>query len=111
MSLKTRMRWVRYALVLILMVGVGAAWVAANNAAQIREGNYKLLIDNLLAEGKTVDFLFDQPITGTVRTISTRETQITVGDDYVCFATTWNENQVRQYCSPFTNVVSITYVE
>lgn len=96
-------------IVLISMVVVTIA--AASALTQVRrDGDLAALIQTQLEQERTVDFLFAQPITGTVRTVSSSDAQVTVGADYVCFGTPWN-NGSREYCVPFANVVSVTFVE
>lgn len=33
-----------------------------------------------------------------------------IGDDYVCFSESWND-ATRQRCTPFTNIVSVTFTK
>ncbi len=92
------------------VVLVAVAWVSAQAINQ-REGDFLTLIQNLSAQGKPVTFLFDRPITGTTTTLSTDSAQASVGADYVCFATPWNDGEVRQFCTPFSNIISVTFTE
>jgi hypothetical protein len=101
----------RVLIALFLITVVTVALVAASAAAQTRrDGDFATLILSKLEQGQKVDFLFAQPITGTVRTVSSQDTRVTMGSDYVCFGTPWNDG-TREYCVPFSNIVSVTFLE
>lgn len=101
----------------VLLLGIVAALVlivvalVSAQAINRRDGDFLTLIQDLSAQGKPITFLFDRPITGTTTTLSTDSAQASIGADYVCFSTPWNDGEVRQYCTPLSNVISVTFTE
>lgn len=106
----SRARLIAVTLALAVLM-IAAAAVVHAQLIQIRTDTFIELIQTLSAEGKPITFLFDRPITGTTTTLSTDSAQASVGQDYVCFAAPWNAGEVRQYCTPLSNVISITFTE
>lgn len=100
----------------MMMIGIAAVLLAlavmvSAQAIAVRQGDFVTLIQELSAQGKPITFLFDRPITGTTTTLSTDSAEASIGTDYVCFAAPWNDGEVRQYCTPFSNVISVTFTE
>lgn len=101
----------------MIIVGIVAvlllalAVMVSAQAISVRQGDFITLIQEMSAQGKPMTFLFDRPITGTTTTLSTDSAQASIGADYVCFAAPWNDGEVRQYCTPFSNVISVTFTE
>ncbi len=105
----TRRQIILFGIVMVA-VCIAVAWVSAQ-AIHRRDGDFVSLIQSLSAQGKPVTFLFDRPITGTTTTLSTDSAQASIGTDYVCFAAPWNDSEIRQFCTPFSNIVSVTFTE
>jgi len=96
---------------IVAAVALIAVALVSAQAIKQRDGDFLTLIQNLSAQGKPVTFLFDRPITGTTTTLSTDSAQTSIGADYVCFATPWNDGEIRQFCTPFSNIISVTFTE
>lgn len=100
----------------IMVIGIAVVLLAlavmvSAQAINMRQGDFVTLIQELSAQGKPITFLFDRPITGTTTTLSTDSAQASIGTDYVCFGAPWNDGELRQYCTPFSNIISVTFTE
>lgn len=101
---------------IIVMIGfvlIAGAALAASTFQQESlptTDQFRGLIEDLRERGATfsVEFAASLPTGERSRSFSTEP--IRVGDDYFCFGEPWN-NQTRYHCTPFVNIISVTFTE
>lgn len=81
-------------------------------AAQSASGNMRELLE--ANRGGTITIQFAAPVVGgetliTLPDEATKRTLADVGADYLCLSEPWN-NGFRTYCTPYSNVVSVSYI-
>ncbi|MBL8153719.1 MAG: hypothetical protein JNM70_06010 [Anaerolineae bacterium] len=97
---------------LLILVGMAARPATASTEPPTA-GLTKLLSD-LAASGKSVTIEFAVPLVSGERTWIIPDTNrsrqmVQVGTDFVCFSEPWN-NGTRNRCTPFSNIVSVSYI-
>jgi hypothetical protein len=105
--------WTGTILLVILIVSAIALMSKPTAAQDAQSADMHQLLQRLSAADKPITFLFDRPFLS-------GETLLTVPDDtlgrelgeiganYVCFSEPWN-NTRRVQCTPYSNIVSVTY--
>jgi hypothetical protein len=93
--------------IMAILIIIGTAFVSASQSTPDR---FRELIEDLNGRSVTFTVYFAQPIATTERSRSFSDQTLRLGDDYFCFYELWN-NQDRYHCVPYTNIVTITFVE
>ena len=104
----------------LLLIGIAVAvllsgmWLLlqspAPSQAQDPPQTMRLLIEDLIARGEPMQFEFAEPIAPGFTFRESNGSDLTVGDDFACFSEPWNNGQ-RLRCTPFSNIVSISYID
>ncbi|MBC8100614.1 MAG: hypothetical protein H7Y11_14320 [Armatimonadetes bacterium] len=93
--------------VVLLLLG---AVMYRNAQAQAAEQSFAALLQTLSATQTEFTVYFVQPLaTGERSRTFGADATLNIGVDYFCFSELWN-NQDRQHCLPFSNIVSVTAV-
>lgn len=100
----SRSGWVAVALAALALVIAAAT---PRSAGAPLQG----VIDRALSEGGTVVFSLAVPLIGGEALLTSDDYRISTGADYVCFGQPWNEGEVRQRCTPYSNIASVSFVE
>lgn len=79
-------------------------------SAQQDADTMRVLIEDLSVRGKAMTFTFVEPIAPNVTSRETSGDDVQAGDDYVCFSEAWNSGQ-RFRCTPYSNVISVTFLD
>lgn len=99
---------------LVLIVLIVALVVASGKPAEAQSGSATFRARMELLNGGSVPFVvrFTAPVAGAFDvSLSDNSRQIDeIGDDYFCFSEPWNDTR-RSYCTPFTNVTSVSFVK
>ncbi len=105
----------------ILVVIIAALFVLGSLAARPTTASTEpppagltQLLSDLVASGKSVTIEFAVPLISGERTwiipdANRSRQMVQVGADFVCFSEPWN-NATRSRCTPFSNIVSISYI-
>jgi hypothetical protein len=95
--------------IIALLAGAAVAAGSIQQQASPTE-RFRGLIEELRANGTafSVEFAASLPTGERSRTFSTEP--IRVGDDYFCFGEPWN-NETRYHCTPFDNIISVTFTQ
>lgn len=81
--------------------------------AQPKPVNFRALLERLNTEGSRFTIQVAAPFIAGETLLSLPDTarQLSdIGDDYLCVSQPWNDGS-RTYCTPYTNVVSISFIE
>ncbi|NWG15289.1 MAG: hypothetical protein HXY41_01515 [Chloroflexi bacterium] len=79
--------------------------------AQGSPANLRALLERLNAGGTAFTVQFAAPVAAgeTLLALPDESRRLAdIGEDYLCFSQPWNDT-LRMYCTPFSNVVGITY--
>lgn len=97
-------------MLIVLVLVVGVAFATSNFQQEATTDQFRGLIEDLRGRGATfsVEFAASLPTGERSRSFSTEP--IRVGNDYFCFGEPWN-NQTRYHCTPFVNIISVTFTE
>ncbi len=116
MLLKTRMMvWIVLLVALaaiVTLIGTSGKPTVAQDTAS--ESFYDLLT-RLNTENTSMTFQFDQPFASgetllKLPDLSLHREFTEIGQDFFCFSEPWNDGQ-RIHCTPYTNIVGLTYDE
>jgi len=102
-----------FLLVAALLLGGGMLALLqapASSQAQNTPQTMRLLIEDLINRDIPMQIEFAEPIAPGFTFRESDGTDLTVGDDYVCFSEPWNDG-LRQRCTPFSNIVNISYLD
>src|SRR5690554_1451174 len=114
MLLKTRlMVWIVLLVTLVAIVtviGTSGKQTVAQDAVPESFGD---MLARLNVENTSMIFQFDQPFVSgetllKLPDMNLRREFTEIGQDYFCFSEPWNDGQ-RVHCTPYSNVVSLTY--
>jgi hypothetical protein len=100
-------------LVLIVLLGIVSAAFATSTLQQDSvpaTDQFRGLIEDLRGRGATFSVEFAASLPTGERSRSFNAEPIRVGDDYFCFGEPWN-NQTRYHCTPFDNIIRVTFTE
>jgi hypothetical protein len=106
----------RMQLILLVMLGLAllvAVWdrqAPPTINAQASPETMRTLIQDVSARGKVMVFTFGEPIAPNVTVRESNGQDLQVGDDYICFTEPWNDGR-RFRCTPYSNVISVTYLD
>jgi hypothetical protein len=103
-------KWVVGLMLVAALALVGLA-VFRPAAAQPGAVNLRALLERLNAGGTAFTVQFAAPVAAgeTLLALPDAARRLSeVGEDYLCFSQPWNDT-ARVYCTPFSNVVGITY--
>jgi len=98
------------AVLLTLALVWGQMRTPAPSQAQTPPDTLRLMIEDLITSGTRVEFEFAEPIAPGFTFRESTGADMTVGEDYVCFSEPWNDG-LRYRCTPFTNIVTISYLD
>lgn len=102
------------AVVLLLAAAVSFPLTPRPATAQEEIATFRSLLDNARADDLSISIQFSDPLIAGERSwtlpdkTAGREISL-VGSDFICFSEPWN-NSSRDRCTPFSNIVSVTYV-
>ncbi len=100
---------------LLLTAVVGLAFAPRPTTAQQEDiPTFRTLLDEARASKISLTIQFAEPLIAGERSWTLPENSSgrsisLVGADFVCFGEAWN-NATKERCTPFSNIVSITYV-
>jgi hypothetical protein len=97
---------------IVLLLVVSAAFAASTFQQETTPATdqFRGLIEDLRGRGATFSVEFAASLPTGERSRSFSAEPIRVGDDYFCFGEPWN-NQTRYHCTPFDNIISVTFTE
>lgn len=100
------------AVALLILAGLAAR--PATASTEPPPAGLTQLLSDLAASGKSVTIEFAVPLVSGERTwivpdANRSRQMVQVGADFVCFSEPWN-NATRNRCTPFANIVSVSYL-
>lgn len=105
-----------FAVLVALLMGVAGGIFATSRvetstrAQQQSPDHFRLLIEDLRTRSVSFSMEFAASLPTGERSRNFTTDPIRVGDDYFCFGEPWN-NQTRYHCTPFDNIISVTFTE
>ena len=97
---------------LILGIVFLGLWLLPKESLQSQQSteNMRVMIQDLTARGKQMVFTFAEPVAPNLTIYETNGQDLRIGDDFVCISEPWNSDR-RYRCTPYSNVVSITFTD
>lgn len=108
------MKNLRLLLIGIIICGMALAlWTLQQDStsqAQSDPHSMRSLIEDLSARGRPMVFTFAEPVAPNVTIHETTGQDLRIGDDFLCISEPWNDGR-RYRCIPYSNVVSVSFVD
>ncbi|PJF21510.1 MAG: hypothetical protein CUN56_10725 [Phototrophicales bacterium] len=102
----------KYEFLLLLLIVGGVIWhQQPSTNAQPATSSMQTMINTLVDDNVLMTFTLREPLAPNLNTFDVRGAGVRAGVDHVCFSEPWGDNQTRWRCTPYSNVISLTYVE
>jgi hypothetical protein len=103
-----------FAAVLLLVAAAGMVFAPRPTTAQEEIATFRTLLDQARADKSSITIQFADPLIAGERSWTLPEnasgrTISLVGADFICFSEPWN-NASKERCTPFSNLISVTYI-
>jgi hypothetical protein len=105
--------WAGIIILIVIIVSAIALMSKPTFAQDTQSLQMHELLNRLQGENKPLTFLFDRPFLSGETLLTVPDTNLgrelgEIGANYVCFSEPWN-NTRRIQCTPYSNIVSVTY--
>lgn len=79
--------------------------------AQPAPDSMQTMINALVDDNVLMTFTLRDPLAPNLNTFDVRGAGVRAGTDHVCFNEPWGDGELRWRCTPYSNVISLTFVE
>lgn len=79
--------------------------------AQPAPDSMQTMINALVDDNVLITFTLRDPLAPNLNTFDVRGAGVRAGTDHVCFNEPWGDEQIRWRCTPYSNVISLTFVD